>query len=139
MAWPKSVRKGDLRIEYYRGSGPGGQKKNKTSSACRLTHLPTGIQAQAQESRHQHENREMAFRRLAAILVPIMLQQAREDGSGGAITPELVRSYRKTDNRVRDRRLGGDFDYSGVLDGDGLDRIIRRLLLREQLDPAPGA
>ncbi len=45
MAWPNTVRKDDLKIEFYRGSGPGGQHRNKTSSACRITHKITGISA----------------------------------------------------------------------------------------------
>ncbi len=54
----------DCRFDISRGSGPGGQKRNKTSNAVRLTHLPTGIAATATESRSQHENRERAVRRL---------------------------------------------------------------------------
>jgi len=51
MAWPNTVRKSDLRIETYRGSGPGGQHKNKTDSAVRITHIHTGISAQAEDMR----------------------------------------------------------------------------------------
>jgi protein subunit release factor A len=58
----------DIRIDYYKASGAGGQHKNKTDSAVRMTHIPTGIVATATEQRHQHQNRVMARQRLEAKL-----------------------------------------------------------------------
>jgi len=54
--WPHDVTKKDLKISYYRGSGPGGQHRNKTDSACRILHLPTGISVESQDSKSQKQN-----------------------------------------------------------------------------------
>jgi protein subunit release factor B len=62
------IRDSDIKIEFYRGSGPGGQHRNVTDSAVRIRHLPTGIVAQASESRSQLQNREVAMERLRMAL-----------------------------------------------------------------------
>jgi protein subunit release factor A len=60
-----SVRKSDLRIDFYKGTGCGGQKKNKTSNCCRITHLDSGAVGKSEEGRSQRHNRDIAFKRMA--------------------------------------------------------------------------
>lgn len=62
------IKDSEIRVEFYRASGPGGQHRNTTDSAVRIRHLPTGVTAQASESRSQAQNRETAMRRLQAAL-----------------------------------------------------------------------
>jgi protein subunit release factor A len=65
---PVDIRETDIKVEFYRASGPGGQHRNTTDSAVRIRHLPTGIVAQASEDRSQARNREVALERLRALL-----------------------------------------------------------------------
>ena len=68
MPRPPSINDKDLSWEFFRASGPGGQHRNKTETGVRLTHLPSGVTVSATERRSQHQNREVALRRLAAAL-----------------------------------------------------------------------
>ncbi len=128
MSWPQTVRKGDLRIDYYRGSGKGGQHRNKTDSACRLTHLLTGVTAQSEEHKEQSRNRKEAFLRLAAKLVPLMKAQLSPRGRDARTAPgmrERIRTYNGVRQVVVDHRTNRKYGYRHVLDGPGLGDVIR--------------
>ena len=127
MGWPHSVDKSQLRIEYYRGSGAGGQKRNKTSSACRITHVPTGIATTCEAGRSQSQNRTTAFKKLAARLVPMMRD---EQGKERYSSTERVRTYHERRGQVTDHRTKKDYPYNQVLDGD-LDKLMRDLAIEE--------
>ncbi len=127
MGWPGNVDKSQLRIEYYRGSGAGGQKRNKTSSACRITHVPTGLAATCEAGRSQSQNRATAFKKLCYKLVPLMkAEQVKERYP----STERVRTYHERRGKVTDHRTEKDYPYNQVLDGD-LDKLLRDLAIEE--------
>ncbi|GFO66461.1 hydrolase [Geomonas limicola] len=90
------IREADLKTEYYRASGPGGQHRNTTDSAVRIRHLPTGVVAQASESRSQFQNREVALERLAAML------RKREQKAKKRVATKVPRSAKE--KRLSDKK-----------------------------------
>lgn len=116
MSWPNDVRRSDLRIERMRGSGKGGQNRNKRDTAVRITHLPTGISVRCEEERTQAQNQRRAFSRLAERLVPLMKNAVAVREFDPAT--ERVRTYHEPRNTVKDHRSGKEAPYGRVLDGD---------------------
>ncbi|MEK7848359.1 MAG: peptide chain release factor 1 [Chloroflexota bacterium] len=124
----------DLRVEFYRASGPGGQNVNKVSSAVRIIHAPTGITVQCQEDRSQFRNRQKALQVLRAKLLQLereqqqqQLTQERRSQVGNAERAEKVRTYNFPQSRVTDHRIGlTRHNLSQVLEG-GLDDLIAAL------------
>jgi peptide chain release factor 2 len=125
----------DLKIDTFRSSGPGGQHMQKTSSAVRITHLPTGLVVTSQSERSQYQNKEIALRILSARLLKMELAKREEERAklkGGHVTAgwgNQIRSYILHPYKmVKDHRTG--FETSGaeaVLDGD-LDDLINAYL-----------
>jgi peptide chain release factor 2 len=126
----------DLRVDVYRASGAGGQHVNKTSSAVRITHLPTGIVVQCQQEKSQHRNKEMAMKVLQARLYQLEKRkqderfQAMHDGKDDIAWGNQIRSYvLQPYQMVKDHRIGMDIgNVNAVLDGD-LDPFIEGVLL----------
>lgn len=124
----------DLRIDTYRSSGAGGQHVNKTSSAVRITHIPTGIVATCQDSRSQISNREKAMTALKDKLENIEnkkfqenISQERKEQVGSADRSEKIRTYNFPQNRVTDHRINKSWqNLEQVLNGN-LERIIKAL------------
>ena len=125
----------ELRIDTYRASGPGGQSVNKTDSAVRVTHLPTGLVVQCQDEKSQHRNKARALKVLRARLFDRQQQQeaaARSEqrmtqiGSGDR--SERIRTYNFPQNRVTDHRIGLTMrQLDKILAGEGLEDIMNRL------------
>ena len=120
----------DVRTDTYRASGAGGQHVNKTDSAVRLTHLPTGLVIQCQSERSQHQNRDRAYKQLRARLFEQALrqrreeQQAIEDSKADIGWGSQIRSYVLDQARVKDLRTNVErHDPGNVLDGD-LDEFM---------------
>ena len=123
MTWPKDVGKADLRIEYYRGSGAGGQNKNKRDTACRITHKETKIAACAEEHRTQGKNKKAAFQRLSDQLIPLMREAHRPPRP--PIPTNRIRTYHEQAQRVKDVRIKDRvWTYDDVMKGHGLGEII---------------
>jgi peptide chain release factor 1 len=108
-----NINPDDLRVEFYRASGPGGQNVNKVSSAVRIVHQPTGIVVQCQEERSQFRNRQKALEVLRAKLLQAEREQQQQQVSqerrsqvGSAERAEKVRTYNFPQNRVSDHRIG---------------------------------
>ena len=124
----------DLRIDVYRASGAGGQHVNRTESAVRITHNPTGAVVQCQNDRSQHKNKAQAMKQLKAKLYELELQQRRddaqvvEDSKSDIGWGSQIRSYVLDQSRIKDLRTGFETGNTGaVLDGD-LDGFIEESL-----------
>ena len=124
MSWPNNVNKKDLKVEFMRGSGKGGQNRNKRDTACRITHIPTGISVRAEEGRTQSINRDLAFERLTKILVPLM-KEALLGKRDTALPTERIRTYNFDRNEVVDHKTGKRAPLDKVLDGD-LDSLRKK-------------
>jgi len=128
------INPADLRMDVYRSSGAGGQHVNKTESAVRITHVPSGIVVACQNERSQHKNRSMAMKMLKAKLYELevnkrnaaakVLEESKSDVSWG----NQIRSYVLDQSRIKDLRTGVEVGNTGaVLDGD-LDQFMEASL-----------
>jgi peptide chain release factor 2 len=130
------VKQADLRIDTFRASGAGGQHVNKTSSAVRITHLPTGIVVQCQNEKSQHRNRDIAMKILRSRLYEREKRQQQEklqevhDNLEDIAWGNQIRSYVLQPYRlVKDHRTGMEKgDVESVLDGE-LDEFIEAYLM----------
>lgn len=142
MVWPEAdedvkveIREEDLRVDTYRSSGAGGQHVNKTDSAVRLTHIPTGIVVACQNERSQHSNRDRAMKMLKAALYELELEKQKKDKNdieaqkkanewGSQIRSYVLHPYKL----VKDHRTGWESgNPDKILDGD-LDQAIESFL-----------
>ncbi len=128
------INPADLRIDVYRTSGAGGQHVNRTESAVRITHIPTGIVTQCQNDRSQHKNKDQAMKQMKAKLYELEMQkknaekQAMEDNKSDIGWGSQIRSYVLDDSRIKDLRTGVETrNTQAVLDGS-LDQFIEASL-----------
>ena len=135
------INPNDLQIETYRASGAGGQHVNKTSSAIRITHLPTGLVVECQDERSQYKNKDRAMKILRSKLYEAEREKqsaaiaaTRKSQVGTGDRSGKIRTYNFPQNRVTDHRLTGDsknFNIAAVMNGE-LDDMIDALILSDQ-------
>lgn len=132
----------DLRIDTYRSSGAGGQHVNKTDSAIRITHIPTGLVAECQEERSQFKNKDKAMSRLRSMLYD-MERRAKDEARaanrkiqvGSGDRSERIRTYNFPQGRVTDHRINLTlYKIDQVMNGVALDEIIEALITEDQLN-----
>ena len=128
------INPADLRIDVYRASGAGGQHVNRTESAVRITHEPTGVVVQCQNDRSQHKNKATAMKQLKSKLYELEMQkrsidqQALEETKSDIGWGSQIRSYVLDQSRIKDLRTGVEVgNTQAVLDGD-LDQFIEASL-----------
>ncbi len=132
----------DLKIEVMRASGAGGQHVNKTESAVRITHIPTGIVVAQQDERSQHMNRMKAMKILRSRLYELERQKIHSERSenrrlqiGSGERSERIRTYNYPQGRVSDHRINLTlYKLSQIMEGTGLEEVIKALIEADQED-----
>ncbi|CAK0747011.1 peptide chain release factor RF1 [Gammaproteobacteria bacterium] len=136
-----SINSADLKVDTFRSSGAGGQHVNKTESAIRITHLPSGIVVECQEERSQHKNRARAMSVLQAKLLSAEQERRQSEQSttrrllvGSGDRSEKIRTYNYPQNRITDHRVNLTlYRLDGLMDGN-LDLMIEPLIQEYQAD-----
>ncbi|WP_028840380.1 peptide chain release factor 1 [Thermomonas fusca] len=136
------INPADLKVDTFRSSGAGGQHVNKTESAIRITHVPTGVVVESQTERSQHANRDKAMKRLQAMLVEAELEKRaaataadRKLQVGSGDRSQRIRTYSYPQGRITDHRVEGLtlYDLPNILEGD-LGPLILRLQQEQQAE-----
>ena len=136
------INPADLKVDTFRSSGAGGQHVNKTESAIRITHVPTGVVVECQTERSQHANRDKAMKRLKAQLLDA--ERSRQDAAqaesrrlqvGSGDRSQRIRTYNFPQGRITDHRVEGLtlYDLPNVIAGD-MDALVQRLVHEHQAD-----
>ncbi|MBP3687152.1 MAG: peptide chain release factor 1 [Alphaproteobacteria bacterium] len=136
------INPADLKIDVYRASGAGGQHVNRTESAVRITHIPTGIVVQCQDDRSQFKNKEKAMNHLRAKLydtqkanIDATYSEKRKLQVGSGDRSERIRTYNYPQGRVTDHRINLTlYKLDDVVSGEALDEIIDALITEDQAE-----
>ena len=114
------LTKKDFRLEWFSGSGAGGQHRNKHMNCCRITHIETGLKAQGTNSRSRVENQRVAFTNLAKMVISYYSATSEERRQW----LEPIRNYHGVRNEVHDKASGLKLLYTEVINGDGLSEMV---------------
>ncbi len=135
------INTADLKIDYFRASGAGGQHINKTESAIRITHIPTGVVVECQDERSQHKNKDRAMKILRSRIYEIKMEEQnskiaaeRKAQVGTGDRSERIRTYNYPQGRLTDHRIGLTlYRLEAILNGD-LDEVIDSLITAERAE-----
>ena len=136
------INPADLKVDTFRSSGAGGQHVNKTESAIRITHVPTGVVVESQTERSQHANRDKAMKRLQAMLVEAEIEKRaaataadRKLQVGSGDRSQRIRTYNFPQGRITDHRVEGLtlYDLPNIIEGD-LGPLVSRLQQEQQAE-----
>lgn len=135
------INPADLRIDTFRASGAGGQHVNKTDSAIRITHLPTGVVVECQDERSQHKNRARAMSILKSRLLEAETQKQQDEQAatrkslvGSGDRSERIRTYNYPQGRITDHRINLTlYKLDEIINGD-LDQVVKPLIAEHQAD-----
>ncbi len=135
------INTADLKIDYFRASGAGGQHINKTESAIRITHIPTGVVVECQDERSQHKNKDRAMKILRSRIYEIKMEEQnskiaaeRKAQVGTGDRSERIRTYNYPQGRLTDHRIGLTiYRLDAILNGD-LDEVIDSLITAERAE-----
>ena len=136
------IRDEDLRIDVYRASGAGGQHVNKTESAVRITHLPTGVAVAMQEEKSQHKNKAKAMALLKSRILDAERQKLasersaeRKEQVGSGDRSERIRTYNYPQGRITDHRINLTlYNLAEIMEGVALEEVINALITQHQMD-----
>ena len=129
------IKEEELRYDYFRSSGPGGQCVNTTDSAVRVTHIPTGVSVASQQEKSQHRNKATALRILRARLLEVQQQEeaakqadSKRQQIGTGDRSERIRTYNFPQNRITDHRFGiSVYDLPGIMSGE-LEQLFEQII-----------
>ncbi len=122
--------KKDFRVEWFSGSGAGGQHRNKHQNCCRIIHIETGLRSQCVDNRDRISNQEEAFRRLSKLILANYYPDTNPDRFK---TTEVIRNYHEPRNEVLDKVSGAKASYKSVVKDCFMDQLIdsRRKFMQE--------
>lgn len=117
-----SFTKKDFKVDYYRGSGPGGQHRNKKDTACRITHIESKLASTCEVHKSQHQNRREAFHKLTKKLVEHYIPDKQKERYEAP--KETIRTYNQAEDRVTDHVTGNKYSYKQTVGKEDLSEII---------------
>ena len=123
------LTKKDFIVDYFSGTGAGGQHRNKHMNCCRITHKDTGLSASSQEHKSQLQNKKTAFRKLAKILIAYLFTEEEEARNPSAsMGQKYTRTYKETKDLVVDHLTGEKFSYSNTVGKGDMSKLIEARL-----------